>query len=115
MDAQADLSLCWAHTHFVGFVMSRLISVLKLRSSVRKLNYLRGKIVCSLSFPCSPIFISQKRKKLNKTQSSVSLLSGQHFMYENHFFLLQLTQVSFHKSVYISEYEIKVDISNWII
>ena len=25
-DAQADLSLRWAHTHFVGFVMSRLIS-----------------------------------------------------------------------------------------
>ena len=24
-DAQADLSLHWAHTHFVGFVMSRLI------------------------------------------------------------------------------------------
>ena len=23
-DAQADLSLCWAHTYFVGFVMSRL-------------------------------------------------------------------------------------------
>ena len=23
--AQADLSLHWAHTHFVGFVMSRLI------------------------------------------------------------------------------------------
>ena len=23
--AQADLSLCWAHSHFVGFVMSRLI------------------------------------------------------------------------------------------
>ena len=22
-DAQADLSLRWAHTHFVGFVMSR--------------------------------------------------------------------------------------------
>ena len=27
-DAQADLSLRWAHTHFVGFVMSRLISKL---------------------------------------------------------------------------------------
>ena len=26
-DAQADLSLRWAHTHFVGFVMSRLISL----------------------------------------------------------------------------------------
>ena len=24
-DAQADLSLRWAHTHFVGFVMSRLM------------------------------------------------------------------------------------------
>ena len=24
MDAQADLSLRWAHSHFVGFVMSRL-------------------------------------------------------------------------------------------
>ena len=24
-DAKADLSLCWAHTHFVGFVMSQLI------------------------------------------------------------------------------------------
>ena len=27
VDAQADLSLCWAQTHFVGFVMSRLILV----------------------------------------------------------------------------------------
>ena len=26
-DAQADLSLRWAHTHFVGFVMSWLISI----------------------------------------------------------------------------------------
>ena len=25
-DAQADLSLRWAHTHFVGFVMSRIMS-----------------------------------------------------------------------------------------
>ena len=27
-DAQADLSLHWAHSHFVGFVMRRLISIL---------------------------------------------------------------------------------------
>ena len=26
-DAQADLSLRWAHTHFVGFAMSRVISI----------------------------------------------------------------------------------------
>ena len=25
MDAQADLSLCWPHSHFVAFVMSRLM------------------------------------------------------------------------------------------
>ena len=30
MDAQADLSLRWAHSHFVGFVMSRLKSVFQL-------------------------------------------------------------------------------------
>ena len=24
-DAQSDLSLCWAHSYFVGLVMSRLI------------------------------------------------------------------------------------------
>ena len=29
-DAQADLSLHWVHTHFVGFVMSRLISILAM-------------------------------------------------------------------------------------
>ena len=28
-NAQADLSLRWAHTHFVGFVMSRLIYSIK--------------------------------------------------------------------------------------
>ena len=27
VDAQADLSLCWAHTHFVGFLMSRLTCI----------------------------------------------------------------------------------------
>ena len=27
MDAQADLSLRWVHSHFVGFVMSRLIYI----------------------------------------------------------------------------------------
>ena len=37
-DAQADLSLCWAYTHFVGFVMSRLIcistvKILEIRTS----------------------------------------------------------------------------------
>ena len=29
VDAQADLSLCWAHSHFVGFVMLRFISLLQ--------------------------------------------------------------------------------------
>ena len=32
-DAQADLSLCWAHSHFVGFVMSWLKSIYS------KMNY----------------------------------------------------------------------------
>ena len=28
VDAQANLSLCWVHSHFVGFVMSQLIIIL---------------------------------------------------------------------------------------
>ena len=31
VDAQADLSLRWAHSHFVGFVMRRLKSCLKFQ------------------------------------------------------------------------------------
>ena len=31
VDAQSDLSLCWAHSRFVGFVMSRLKLMLKYR------------------------------------------------------------------------------------
>ena len=39
-DAQADLSLCWAHSHFVGFVMRRLkwfwlLTLLSLISQIR--------------------------------------------------------------------------------
>ena len=33
VDAQAELSLHWAHTHFVGFVMSRLILICALNGS----------------------------------------------------------------------------------
>ena len=29
-DAQADLSLCWMHSHFIGFVMRRLIYTLSI-------------------------------------------------------------------------------------
>ena len=33
VDAQADLSLRWAHSHIVGFVTRRLISALKVRNT----------------------------------------------------------------------------------
>ena len=39
VDAQADLSLRWAHTHFVGFVMSRL-----------KLNFILSRCARDKSF-----------------------------------------------------------------
>ena len=35
MDAQADLSLLWAHSHFVGFDMRRLINVLSDIQSIQ--------------------------------------------------------------------------------
>ena len=34
-DAQADLSLRWAHSHFVGFVMSRLIYVKQVKDVLK--------------------------------------------------------------------------------
>ena len=37
-DAQADLSLCWAHSHIVGFVMSRLKYSRSARKNI-KANY----------------------------------------------------------------------------
>ena len=42
-DAQADLSLRWVHTHFVGFVMKRLICYdknLKIASKMHVLEVL---------------------------------------------------------------------------
>ena len=45
VDAQADLSLRWAHTHFVGFVMSRLkyfLFKVNIKSIVNQLPTDRG-------------------------------------------------------------------------
>ena len=38
-DAQADLSLPWAHSHFVGFVMSRLISISALGHMITTVRF----------------------------------------------------------------------------
>ena len=40
-DAHADLSLRWAHTHFVGFVMSRLICNFPIRYITKNLLSIR--------------------------------------------------------------------------
>ena len=50
-DAQADLSLRWAHTHFVGFVTRRLII---LTSKVRLFNMFKGQTcVCIVFRDCT--------------------------------------------------------------
>ena len=38
-DAQADLSLRWAHNHFVGFVMRRLISSVTIKNFVSSFDW----------------------------------------------------------------------------
>ena len=52
-DAQADLSLRWAHTHFVGFVMSRLIwfqwSIIP-RGAISKLSWLLAHVAEQLTW-----------------------------------------------------------------
>ena len=55
-DAQADLSLRWAHTHFVGFVMSWLISVLlELRHFHRTVGTIK-KLLPRTLVPLSPLY-----------------------------------------------------------
>ena len=86
-DAQADLSLRWAHSHFVGFVMSRLRSLssrclferIKLSSPLRK-HWQRADFWCvlislflvvssSLSFLCN----DKNNKIFFKKHSNLSL------------------------------------------
>ena len=54
-NAQAELSLHWAHSHFVGYVMSRLISLLIFLSQFVRFKNLAGVIVMQV-FMFSGIF-----------------------------------------------------------
>ena len=63
MDAQADLSLRWAHTHFVGFVMSRLI--LSIRSC-KLLSIYSGRYVILLNNLEMDSKMKEKNKKKKK-------------------------------------------------
>ena len=48
-DAQANLSLCWVHSHFVGFVMSRLIfSEIRCHACCSKIYFMYSKM-CMLT------------------------------------------------------------------
>ena len=82
MDAQADLSLRWAHSHVVGFVMRRLISVLK------QVHY-RNKCIkiCSSSHNKGPKMEAMKHReelgKLLVDQDKSSMASGDSGVYES--------------------------------
>ena len=66
-DAQADLSLCWAHTHFIGFVMSWLIFVIFILSGSSKKS--------NVSFYHSLTSVHSDRQCLVKYSASVSSYS----------------------------------------
>ena len=55
-DAQADLSLRWAHSHFVDFVMSRLISYMVASSAYKSVD--------------ATTFWKYKRQIINKRRST---------------------------------------------
>ena len=51
-DAQADLSLRWAQSSFVGFVMRQLIFILLFTSVINYANYFYTCLAVSVSFCC---------------------------------------------------------------
>ena len=52
VDAQADLSLSWAHSHFVGFIMSRLISCLQTVERKFRLGILLPRVASNDVIDC---------------------------------------------------------------
>ena len=84
-DAQADLSLRWAHSHFVSFVMSRL-----------KFSWMGGRFVndCRLSFSDSPLSKKQHQAFCRFTITSVRSLQGSKVMgCENRYNLLEFALI----------------------
>ena len=53
-DAQANLSLRWAHTHFVGFVISWLIYTFRIKVVVFQSNYLSRNTPCIICWFYNP-------------------------------------------------------------
>ena len=68
-DAQADLSLCWVHTHFVGFVMSRRNSHVVHSWCLNFVIEMRGWLECELSHDKTNKMIVRPAK----TQISLSI------------------------------------------
>ena len=64
LDAQADLSLRWAHTHFVGFVMMQLICIKCLAFFRQPLR----------SYCCHPCYILVNFLKFRCANGSLSFL-----------------------------------------
>ena len=64
-NAQADLSLRWAHSHFVGFVMSRLILFFRLYTHLR--DCLEWNITMSCSAEYSSFLTSVFKKRFTPT------------------------------------------------
>ena len=69
--AQADLSLRWAHSHFVGFVMSRLTCAEAVLASTRATEILKSKSVRSTDDVIDVILTCvQQSQTVTKTNDS---------------------------------------------
>ena len=77
-DAQADLSLCWAHIHFVGFVISRLIcphSVVSCFSAIplaRRIRIAERNTGSWVWIPLETRFLSEPKRRFVAQRPSYS-------------------------------------------
>ena len=61
---QADLSLRWAHSHFVGFVMSRLMYVMLMYAILPIIMYYQEVYIFGLNNSCSVIIPGESQAKI---------------------------------------------------
>ena len=75
-EAQADLSLCWAHTHFVGFVMRQLICKWTWHSQNKTHHHpqtRKEKMTFSTAHWCKQFYIWSKIKDIKLTETNCML------------------------------------------
>ena len=82
-DAQADLSLHWAHSHFVGFVMSWLIYCVSEQQYVEPFSYGLAKLCCDSLLWIAKYQVNKRTENCRNMVRSISVFIKWATLWEN--------------------------------